>query len=531
VFVQAHLPNYTEQEVVIIDLTSPEPSDAPEGTKAVAEGEPDWFARAGRGVIDPRPRVMAMVSGDWNRILQAGGAFVVFAQPRLRQELVYTTARHGMLDRAREIHHDNWSFLPILSQENIKIVSDHGTESQVRPTVDFLEKFLRSHQPSLIFEADLTPTFWTTLEGSRFEFFPLVDNKFGECIGGIVYAKEPNRGRILILPQVKDKVRAVYELVAIILPEISRHLFPDFEGDRWVHAEEYEHPSVLERMAAQRRVREEADAKIAALDKDIEAERDRLGFLHGILTRTGDDLVGDLREVLRFVGFKKVETPPEEEGANKQEDLQVHDRSPCLLLEVKGLAGQPTEGDTHQGTKYVLRRMKQWKRTDVGGLFVVNHRRNLPALDRDHEHVFTQQQLDDAVENGIGLTTTWDLFRLVRGMVRWGWPESTVQDVVYGKGRLPSVPSHYLTAGTVAHFYSEISVLSIDVDEPGLRVGDKVGFLFPTGYFEETITSLQVDRQNVSQAQPGQRAGYKTTLKRKDVPVGTPIYVVRSATN
>jgi hypothetical protein len=113
--------------------------------------------------------------------------------------------------------------------------------------------------------------------------------------------------------------------------------------------------------------------------------------------------------------------------------------------------------------------------------------------------------------------------------MRWGWPERVVQDVFYGKGRLASVPSHYTAAGMVAHFYTDISVLSIDVAGTGLRVGDRVGFLFPTGFFEETITTLQVAKQDVGQALPGQKAGYKTTLNRKEVPVGTPIYVVRSA--
>jgi hypothetical protein len=46
------------------------------------------------------------------------------------------------------------------------------------------------------------------------------------------------------------------------------------------------------------------------------------------------------------------------------------------------------------------------------------------------------------------------------------------------------------------------------------------------GFFEEQITSLQVDKEAVVGARPGQRAGYKTTLKQKDVPVGTPTYLV-----
>ena len=72
---------------------------------------------------------------------------------------------------------------------------------------------------------------------------------------------KPKKGRILILPQVKDKVRAVHELITTVLPELCRHLFPFFEGDRWVHSGEYEHDSVQELKVAQRKVRKEAEAE------------------------------------------------------------------------------------------------------------------------------------------------------------------------------------------------------------------------------------------------------------------------------
>jgi hypothetical protein len=527
VIAQAHLPNYTEQEVVIVDLEAAEPLDEPEGIKHNSDGEPDWFTSASQGVVDPRPRVMSWVQDDWKRIFESGGFFVVFAKPRYRPNTVRAATRFGRLERQEEIHADNWSFLPILSRENIKIEGDHGTESQVEITVDFLDSFLRGHQAGLEFDTVLTPMFNMTHEGSRVDFFPLWKNKYGDCIGGIIVANKPETGRILILPQVKDKGRAVYELVATVLPEFSRHLFPYFEGDRWVHADEYEHVSVLKKKAAQRQILEEANSRVAALDEEINADHERLSFLHGILTGTGDELVDDAKAVLEMIGFLRVEKPVEEASTNKQEDLQIHDRSPALLLEVKGLGGQPTEKDTLQGTKYVLRRVKEWNRTDVSGVFLVNHQRNLPALERDHANVFTDQQVGDAVENGMGLMTTWDLFRLARGIIDWDWPVQVVQDVFYGKGRLPSLPSHYEMAGLVAHFYDERSVLSIEVGATGLRVGDTVGVLFPAGFFEEKIGSLQVEKKDVREAQSGQRAGYKTSLKRSQVPEGTPVYVVR----
>lgn len=527
VIVKHQLPNRTEQEVVIIDLRPPKPTDEPEGTKHVSDGELDMFAKASGGWIDPRPRAMLGVSDDWNRILASGGVFVVFAQPRHDQQFVSAIASHGTLDRQKPIAIDNWSFLDLMSRANFTIKADHGTETQVPPSIDFLEAFLRKHQIDLVFDTVLTPTHQRTDENYGVEFIPLVYSKFKECISVLLFAKKPNKGRILILPQFKDKELSVYELVATVLPEISPHLFPSFEGHRWVHTHDYEHASVLRMKAVQRSIMEEAEARVIALEAEINSEQERLAFQHGILTGTGDQLVADVKAVFTLIGFRQVLEPEEESGSKKQEDLQIHDRSPTLLIEVKGIAGQPTEGDTLQVTKYILRRVKEWNRTNVSGVFLVNHQRILPALERDHENVFTDQQLADAVENGMGLITTWDLFRLVRGMLEWNWPVSTVQDVFFGKGRLSKLPSHYELAGRVAHFYGEISVLSIDVLASGLRVGETMGFLFPAGFAEETITSLQVDKVAVNEAQPGQRAGSKTSLKRKDVPEGTPVYVVR----
>ncbi len=525
------LPNYTEQEVVIIDLTAPEMADRPTGRRKVPDGEFDWYGKANRGVIDPRSRSMCELRSQWDRLLEHGAVFVVFAQARLEQELVL-----GKLEDERLTTLplpplvDNWSFLSILSQWTFNVKSDHGLETKVLPSFDFVESFLHSHQAEMEFEAVLSPKFPRTNELTDFEYRSLIESKFGNSVGGIIFAKKPKMGRILILPQIKDKARAVKELITTILPEFCRQLFPDFVGGRWVHSSEYEHPTVLELKQNQNRIREEADARIEALDRKIELEQEQCGFLHSLLTKTGDELVAAVRKTLEIIGFEHVKTPEEEEGTNKQEDLQVHDRSPCLLMEVKGLAGMPTEGDSLQVTKYVMRRIKQWKPADVSGVFLVNHQRNIPALERDHNNVFTQQQLGDSVANGMGLMTSWDLFRLVRGMIRWKWPRKVVQDVFYGKGRLPSVPSHYVVAGIVKHFYSELSVLVVEVRNVGMRIGGTVGFILSTGFEEEAITSLQVDRKDVKEACPGQQAGFKTTFKRKDIPVGTPIYVLTDST-
>jgi hypothetical protein len=529
VFVAPRLPNYAEQEIVVIDLTPPEPTDTPEGAKAVVDGEMDWWAKCSEGMVDPRPRVMAMVQDASHRIWEAGGVFVVFARPRLQQSLMYGMTRYREFVPRGAITEDNWSFLRFLDRNHLVIHFDHGHESTVGPSLPVIQRFLRRHQTGLEFDCTFRPQYMLTQASGGPVFFPLMANKYGDTIAGVVLPQKPGKGRVFILPQVKDKAAAVRELLQTVLPELSPHLFPFAEGGAWVRQEQYEHPGVLERRARQSEIQRKAADEVAQLEQEIDVERAALSYLHGLLTHAGDELVADVKAALLGAGLKQVIAVDEAEpdSPNKQEDLQVLDRSPALLVEVKGLAGQPTESDTLQVTKYVYRRMKQWGHTEVQGLSLVNHQRNLPALDRDHDNVFTRQQVEDAEQNGTGLITTWELFRLLRGKARWGWPDEAVFAVLYRTGRVPPYPAHYAPIGKVAKFWPDKAVVSIDIegDQP-LKAGDRVGFLLPAGFHEEDVSSLQVDRRTVQEAFPGQRAGHKTTLGKADVPLGTPVFRV-----
>jgi hypothetical protein len=535
VIVKASVPNYSEQEIIVVDLTAPETAEGPQDEKHTSLGELDWYAKASSGVIDPRPRAMAWLKEDFDRILVSGGVFVVFAKPRLWQTTVLGSVEdhYGPQFQVREkIEADNWSFLSTLSQYHLKVEPEHGTEIKVKEGLSLLKSFLRRHLDGATFSATFHPLHPLTEDGNGLIFVPLATSKFGETVAAVlVPRKQGGGGFVLILPQLHDKEGAVLDLIQNLLPEVRPNLFPDHEGGRWVHGEEYEHPSILERKALQMDVRRKADEEISRLDDEIEAERDRLGFLHGILTKSGDALVADVKHALEFMGCRQVVDVDQADDAeaSKQEDLQILGESPTLLLEIKGLGGMPTEGDTLQVTKYVLRRMRQWNRTDVHGISLVNHQRNLPPLARDHQHVFTEQQAKDAEQNGTGLMTTWDLFRLLRGKVRWGWSARAVSGLLKRTGRIPPYPAHYVPVGTVAKYWPDKGVISIGVHgQQPLRVGDRLGFLLPAGFFEEEVMSLQVDKNSVREATPGQRVGHKTTLDKADVSLGTTVFLVTS---
>ncbi|NTV78865.1 MAG: aminotransferase class I/II-fold pyridoxal phosphate-dependent enzyme [Clostridiales bacterium] len=67
------------KHVLIINLLKEDILDEPNGEKATSQGENDWWASCRYGYIDPRPRRMSWVQDDFNRILQHGGVFIIFA--------------------------------------------------------------------------------------------------------------------------------------------------------------------------------------------------------------------------------------------------------------------------------------------------------------------------------------------------------------------------------------------------------------------------------------------------------------------
>jgi len=525
VICKAILPNYTEQEIIFIDLTAPNTIGSPEGEKMTSVGENDWWAKCNTGEIDPRPRVMLMVRDAFDRIFHHGGLFIIFAEERLYQKLVWAKNPYGNFHIDSELHFDNWSFLSTLSSENLEIESDFGEEINI-PNYDFpIFRFLIRIIRGARYTATFNPTYKI-----RSNWLAVANNKFGSCVGGLI-VPDNCKGRILILPQISKKPEAIVTLLNEILPDISPHLFPHVEGARWVERDEYELNQVLNYKAEKIRVQQKAEKEIEDIDKKILDERARYGFLHGIITQTGTDLVKSVKLCLGFIGFKQI-LDIDEQIQNKnvpaqlQEDLQVHDKSPTLLLEIKGISGLPREDDTIQIVKYISRRMKEWNRTDVHGVSIINHQRNLPALERDNDNVFTEAQIQDATNNDFTLLTTWDLFLLIKGMLRWGWPPETIQKLFYKSGRMSRIPGIYKPLGTIVNYWEEIRVVGTQLSDNKLHKGDRIGYIRPEGYLEEEVLSLQVDKQDMEEVVPGQIVGIKTVYPKNLIRKGTIVCIV-----
>jgi putative protease len=63
--------------------------------------------------------------------------------------------------------------------------------------------------------------------------------------------------------------------------------------------------------------------------------------------------------------------------------------------------------------------------------------------------------------------------------------------------------------GTVTHYYSDLMVSVVQLNQGGLRVGERIHIKGHTTDFEQTVDSMEIEHQRVEQAAPGQIIGLK----------------------
>ena len=76
--------------------------------------------------------------------------------------------------------------------------------------------------------------------------------------------------------------------------------------------------------------------------------------------------------------------------------------------------------------------------------------------------------------------------------------------------------------GTITHFYDKIGVAVINVLSP-IKVGDRIKISGHDKEFEQEISSMQVEHQNIDQAKKGDNVGMKVDQPVKD---GDEVYKV-----
>jgi CBS domain-containing protein len=97
---------------------------------------------------------------------------------------------------------------------------------------------------------------------------------------------------------------------------------------------------------------------------------------------------------------------------------------------------------------------------------------------------------------------------------------SAMMDVLVGMST-PAHVSAVTQAGRISHYYTHLGVAAIQVDLP-IRVGDTIYITGPTTNLEQTVESMELEREQVDMARSGQNVGIKVISR---VRTGDSVYV------
>ncbi|MEH2074395.1 MAG: hypothetical protein V7K57_08375 [Nostoc sp.] len=526
--------DYKEQEIIVIDMCYDlRYASIKEDIKEPQDGIDEWWVDHRQGYVNPRPFWSYSVERDFDRILNTGGVFVIFADALEIQNYYLGYKNYSVFQPKLERNSNNWNFLTMLGdQAHYKIGNDHGAmlnfpqeHTKNSPIISLLSE----HLEEATYNCTLSIGSWL-----KQEWLPLLKNKFGNDVAGLIFPSDGRKGWIFILPNLKKKADFTTKLIEQILPEIVPSLFPEQEYASWIHRVEYTLPQVNRLHQNIVEIREKANLKVAVLEQEIENEQKTNAYLFNLLTETGDALVQAIIKTLQILGFQQIKDADQElamQGIEKQnrEDLQIHDYETTLLVEVKGIKGFPCDDDALAVQKYVVLRMREWKSVNIQGLTIINHQRHIPPLERDNTLPFRQEILDVAEEQQIGLLTTWDLHRLARSFVQNQWNHKQIKDLFYQVGRINILPSHYEFIGIIERFIESKEILGIKIEASSLRLGDRIAFKLPVIFEEQKCESLEFEKNLIQVAEVGMLVGTKTHLTKEDVSIG--IYVYRVTTS
>ena len=373
--------NYAESEIIIMDFAHSKILDAPIGERSSPPGGNDYWARHNWGIIDPRVVALKLLDDDFARILKNKGVVIIFAEV-MWQEI---NLGNGYQSYNESPYQSLWALHHALEKLQVKQIN--GSEIRLSAEKDslvnaLLTPYLEDTRFYCVFEPHYTV---------RDRYASYAENKFGQSVcGGLAV----EGGLFLIFPQILRKADFLNNLITNVLPEVHPELFPFSESKKWILREEYEMPEIVELKSEVEKTKEEAKTKIEEIETTIENKRQEFSYLGDILTKSGNELVEAVIKTLDVLGFKKVIdvdktlTEDEEKSRGKMEDIQILDYEPDLLVEVKGVGGLLTDDDALAVNKYVTARMREWEKTKIKGLTIVNHQRHLPPLDRENNSLF-----------------------------------------------------------------------------------------------------------------------------------------------
>lgn len=342
-------------------------------------------------------------------------------------------------------------------------------------------------------------------------FLPLLKNESGDCVA---YCYAANRDYVqFVLPQVEDKADLLKRLFEEVLFPLFSDYFPDIEARRWIHNPTYLLPEEKQIQETISHKQEEYKKEIDVLEKQALAIGEKFSYLKQLITESGSKLVNAVKAYLEWLGFENVVDKDEtvKEGGIKEEDLCFGYKGILVLVEVKGINGTSTDSECSQIDKIVNRRMRALKTTDVHGIYVVNHQKNIEPIKRQAPP-FNDTQIKDAEYQSRTLIFTAQMFALYSDIENGYITKEEAREDFLQSG-MANFRKKFTSLGVPYDYHQQDTVICLDLDGSIVSNGDTLFYKDTLGRLVAVeVESIQQEKKTLKSASQG-KTGIKVSQK------------------
>ena len=461
-------PNLHEYDIIIVDLQHQEPIEyiESEHTHKYWKGSEQnvLFSRYPETLFNPRPLSSSLLRENLNDFFSPKTLIIVFCSKNETVEYYYETITPNGSYTEGSIKNTLYKFLPDLPEHCNK----HGKNvvvSNIKESIkSFLQKYIKDFIYEIIFQH---PKRYSNLKNEgklidREGFLPLLLNSKNEIVG--FFDSSSEKSPVFAFPQLqKGKKDFLLGLIDELLPGLFPKIFPYSEQFSWLKLEDYFLPNQSNLLDEKEILKNKYEAALNKIEGEIENNQAEYQFLHDLITETGDSLVKSIEDFFAYLGFENIINMDETNPDIKEEDLQISLEQGLLVIEAKGIGGTSKDSECSQISKIKFRRAKERNKFDVFALYIVNHQRYLPPLERKNPP-FSEKQIEDAQSDERGLLTTYELFKLYFHIEESFVTKEDARNSLLQCGLIQFKPSksHLLGCPLDIYYKGEVVILNID---------------------------------------------------------------------
>jgi len=250
------------------------------------------------------------------------------------------------------------------------------------------------------------------------------------------------KGFLLLLPSFGNKNAEIINFILRNMNFIDSLTGGD-QMPHWLEKEEYAFPEVKVLFLKKEEEKKRHEEAMAEIDRLIDQEkRQSQEYFHNLLSAEGPELKKAVQETLRYLGWTKaidVDEYWKKVIRDKEEDIWLLEESdkpvePSLRMDqlimviVRADKNWASDEDYALLQKYKGRRMQEFGNTRMKAVLIGNYFQATEPKER--QNPFSAVQIEEAVKDGNGLMSTWELFKAVKAEKGGKLTKESIREVI-----------------------------------------------------------------------------------------------------